>query len=221
MDSDFWHDKWERGQLGFHMDAANPVLVEHGARFLAGGPHRVLVPLCGKSLDLCWLRDQGHSAVGVELVRTAVAAFHAEQGLTPTVAPTEAGHTCFSTPGITVLCGDVLALTAAQLVGVRRVWDRAALVALDPARRAAYVGRLRSLLPVGTRVLLNTFRYDASVSAGPPHSISHAELARLYAGCRRQRWSATDLLRDDSPRSQMLREQGHRHWWSEVWEITL
>ena len=32
----------------------------------------VLVPLCGKSLDLVWLAEQGHAVIGVELAEAFV-----------------------------------------------------------------------------------------------------------------------------------------------------
>ncbi|EXF43869.1 thiopurine s-methyltransferase [Pseudomonas sp. BAY1663] len=41
----------------------------------------MLVPLCGKSLDLAWLAGQGFNVLGVELSEKAVEAFFAEQQL--------------------------------------------------------------------------------------------------------------------------------------------
>ena len=39
------------------------------------------MPLCGKSLDLLWLRDQGHLVIGVELSATAFEDFCLENGI--------------------------------------------------------------------------------------------------------------------------------------------
>ncbi len=47
---------------------------------LAAGS-RVLVPLCGKSVDLLWLVGQGCDVTGVELSEIAVRAFFAEAGI--------------------------------------------------------------------------------------------------------------------------------------------
>lgn len=220
MEHSFWEETWQQGKLGFHKDSVNELLINHSDEFLEGGPHTVLVPLCGKSLDLCHLRDLGHRAVGVELVEAAVVAFHDEQGLSPECRPC-GDHQSWCSPGIEVLQGDVLRLDPTQTAGVRRVWDRAALVALDAPRRAAYVRLLRSLLPPGSLILLNTFRYDTALMSGPPHSISHAELDRLYEGCHRRLLHQENLLLQEGPRSQALREAGHEAWWSELWLVRL
>lgn len=44
---------------------------------------RVFVPLCGKSLDMIWLAQQGHEVIGVELSPVAVEDFFRENGLNP------------------------------------------------------------------------------------------------------------------------------------------
>lgn len=52
MDASFWHAKWERNEIGFHIGEVNPLLVAHfGALALAPGS-RVFLPLCGKTLDI-------------------------------------------------------------------------------------------------------------------------------------------------------------------------
>ncbi len=61
MQPEFWHERWRSGQIGFHQSAVEPQLEAAigRARSSASG-RRVFVPLCGKSLDLLWLRDRGH-----------------------------------------------------------------------------------------------------------------------------------------------------------------
>ena len=44
----------------------------------------VFVPLCGKSLDMVWLAQQGHRVIGAELSQRAIDDFFAERGLAPT-----------------------------------------------------------------------------------------------------------------------------------------
>ena len=81
MEAEFWHDCWERGRLGFHQVAYNRHLLEFWPGLgLPPGAH-VLVPLCGKSLDMLWLLDQGYRVTGIELSRKAVEDFFAENGL--------------------------------------------------------------------------------------------------------------------------------------------
>jgi thiopurine S-methyltransferase len=58
MDATFWHQRWDNNDIAFHENETNPQLIKHfDALSLAKGS-RVLLPLCGKSLDIagCLLR---------------------------------------------------------------------------------------------------------------------------------------------------------------------
>src|SRR5450830_150029 len=85
MDSQFWRERWARNQIGFHLPEVNPYLQRHWPLLALAQGAKVLVPLCGKSLDLVWLASQGHRVLGVELSEQAVDAFFSEQGLTPRI----------------------------------------------------------------------------------------------------------------------------------------
>jgi thiopurine S-methyltransferase len=59
------------------------------------------------------------------------------------------------------------------------VWDRAALVALDPKDRPAYLDTLWRVLVPGGLVLLVTFTYDQKKLPGPPWSVSDDDVQAL------------------------------------------
>lgn len=67
MQADFWQARWQRNEIGFHLSEVNPYLLRHWPTLGLSADSRVLVPLCGKSLDLSWLAGQGHAVLGVEL----------------------------------------------------------------------------------------------------------------------------------------------------------
>ena len=79
METNIWQSAWESGRIGFHQDHVHPDLERFGAQWLGESPCQVLVPLCGKTLDLAWLVARGHTTVGVELVSQAVHELHTEQ----------------------------------------------------------------------------------------------------------------------------------------------
>jgi thiopurine S-methyltransferase len=179
MDAAFWQQRWETGQIGFHEGRPNLLLERHAARL--GASRRVLVPLCGKAVDLAYLAGLGHDVVGVELVEDAVAAFFREHDLTPTVARDEA-FVRYQAGGITILAGDVFATTAGVLGPIDALYDRAALIALPPDLRARYVAHLRGLLAVDTPGLLVTLEYPDAAMTGPPFAVHEEEVRRLWAG---------------------------------------
>ena len=55
--------------------------IKHWPKINAVERSNVLVPLCGKSLDMLWLAEQGYTIVGLEMVKHAVEAFFIENHL--------------------------------------------------------------------------------------------------------------------------------------------
>lgn len=203
MEPEFWHQRWASNQIGFHEGQVNAYLARHYADLGLTPGQTVFVPLCGKSVDLRWLADQGAHVLGVELSPIAVESFFAEQGLTPRTRK-EAAFMVWESGPIRLLCGDYFALTPAHLTGVHAVYDRAALIALPPERRAQYVAHLDRLLPGARRTLLVTLEYFQEEMQGPPFSVLEPEVRSLFGGARIKRFGAQDVLADNS----RFREKG-------------
>lgn len=179
MEPQFWLSRWQEGRHGFHQDRVHPDLIEHEEAFLGGGPHRVFVPLCGKTMDLAWLASRGHDVVGAELSPIAAAAVFEREGVEPTID--ERGpFQRYVGGGITVLVGDVFEARRELIGGFDRVWDRAAIVALDRPRRDRYVTVVRRLLRDGGRILQNAFEYEQARMDGPPWSVPEDEIREHY-----------------------------------------
>lgn len=178
MEANFWHSRWQAGQIGFHEGVVNGMLAAHlGALGLTEGA-RIFLPLCGKTRDIAWLLGQGYRVAGAELSEIAVGQLFEELGLTPVVV--QNGHLRhYSAPGLDVFAGDIFALTAAALGPVQAVYDRAALVALPMTMRARYAEHLADITGRAPQLLI-TFEYDQDAMEGPPFSITEAEVARCY-----------------------------------------
>jgi thiopurine S-methyltransferase len=179
MHPDFWHERWSNNQIGFHESAVNPLLVTHfDALRLASGA-RVLVPLCGKTLDIDWLLAQGYRVAGAELSALAVAQLFQRLGLKPQVQSAE-GLQQWSAAGLDVFVGDFFALTAATLGAVDAVYDRAAMIALPPDMRRQYVAHMQALVKSAPQLLI-TLDYEQDRMAGPPFAVLPAEVQKLHA----------------------------------------
>jgi len=195
MDAAFWQTRWQRGETGFHKAAVNPLLSHWWPKLQVPASAAIWVPLCGKSLDMLWLRQQGHRVQGVELARSAIEAFIHEHQLA--LDWQQQGEFSAATgDGFELLCGDFFALTPDRLKGISAVYDRAALIALPEAMRAQYVAHTRRLLPAGWRMLLVTLEYPQEQRPGPPFSVSDAEVKHLYAGCHIALLDEQDVLAD-------------------------
>lgn len=198
MTPDFWHARWQRGETGWHQQEVNAYLETHWPELGLAAGARVFVPLCGKSLDLVWLADQGHAVVGVELSETAAAAFFEEQGVMPCVSDLP-DFRRYRGEGIEILCGDLFDLRPEHLADVAAVFDRAALIALPPTMRARYAAHLHGILPAMADTLLITLDYDQERMAGPPFAVTRDEVERLYGAHRRIEELASFAVIDTSP----------------------
>lgn len=202
MDPDYWLERWEKQQIGFHEGAPNAWLEEHALLLGPGPGRRVLVPLCGKSVDLAFLAAHGFEVVGVELARSAAEAFFEEAGLEPT-RRADGELERFSVPGIEIVVGDYLTLGPEQIGTFDAYYDRAAVVAMPPELRKRYARAGRALLRPEAVGLIVTFEHDGPKDA-PPFSVDAAELARLWPSFEWLPLGTTDLLEARS----VLRERG-------------
>ena len=85
MDPDFWHQRWQQGDVPFHCPDFNTHLQRFWAQLGLARGSRVFVPLCGKSRDMMWLATRGHGVLGVEISPVAVEEFFHDHGLVPRV----------------------------------------------------------------------------------------------------------------------------------------
>ncbi|MFG0806751.1 thiopurine S-methyltransferase [Pseudomonas fluvialis] len=179
MEEAFWQARWAQGQIGFHLQEVNPYLQQHWPSLSIAAGSQVLVPLCGKSLDMAWLAGQGLRVLGVELAERAVEDFFAEQGLQPEVEQ-QGVLRLYRAAGVEIYCGDFFNVQAEHVAGCTALYDRAALIALPETMRARYVEHLAAILPGNCRGLLVSLEYAQEEMSGPPFSVSQAEIdARL------------------------------------------
>jgi len=189
MEIDFWLDRWNNDQIGFHQDRVNPYLSyfygEKGPVIDQREKLKVFVPLCGKSKDLLWLAQNNYEVFGVECSDRAVKRFFEDNTLNYRhVEKDGAGlYICdddrFSR--IEIFQGDFFTLEENALEGVTDIFDRASLVALPVDMRVEYVSKITSLQQPGTRTLLVTLNFDPAEMDGPPFSVSDEEVMDLYS----------------------------------------
>lgn len=178
MQPEFWHDRWERQQIGFHEPAANPLLLRHCDAL--GLPPRatVFLPLCGMTLDIDWLLARGHRVIGSELSPIAVRALFERLGQPPRIEQLDPLQR-WTAGELTVWLGDHFELTPPHFERVDAVYDRAALIAMPPDLRRAYARQMLQLAGDAPQLLI-TLEYAQSQFDGPPFSVDEAQLRALY-----------------------------------------
>jgi len=212
MEQGFWQERWQQGQIGFHQGYTNPLLERFWSQLgLQAG--RVLVPLCGKTLDMKWLAERGHEVLGVEFVEQAARAYFAEQGLEAERREID-GFPVLRHAGVSLVVGDFFRVGPGVTGTFDAIYDRAAWVAIAAQDRARYVKQLLALLRPGGRVLLVNFVHD--LGSGPPHSIEEPELRAKWQGFSLELLFEHDIL-DEEPR---FRERGATRFVEQAWLAT-
>lgn len=174
-----WLERWQEGRTPFHLDQVNPWLLQFQDRLALSRGMRVLVPLCGKSLDMSHLAGLGARITGVDLAEKALLEFAREQGL-EMERETRGEMVKLHADPFTLLAGDFFSLPDDQLGRFDAIWDRAALIALPGSIRPAYAKRLLSLLEPGGRLLLVNLEYDEACMEGPPFNVPLEEVETLF-----------------------------------------
>ena len=188
MEIDFWLERWDNNEIGFHQQTVNPYLVHFYGK---NGPPleqrenlKVFVPLCGKSKDMLWLSQNGYKVFGVECSERAVKDFFEENALNYRFAEKDQ-YALYQandqTSVIEILQGDFFSLQQSDLDDVTDIFDRASLVALPVELRDQYAKKMAELQKPGNRSLLVTLTYDQSEMNGPPFSVEEADVNKLYS----------------------------------------
>jgi thiopurine S-methyltransferase len=179
-DNGLWLKFWRDQRTDFHQNNVNQLLIRFWPSFHPQPSSRIFIPLCGKSLDILWLAEQGHEVIGVELSPVAIKAFFRENHMQPSKRRI-GKFTLWQQGKISILCGDYFALLPENLGVIDIVYDRAALTALPLDIRKLYVTHLRLIVPDAEQVFLLTAEdVDESEEFNPDYVVD-SEINSLYA----------------------------------------
>jgi thiopurine S-methyltransferase len=224
VEIDFWLERWDKNETGFHQAQINPYLAYfYGQK----GPSpeqrqklKVFVPLCGKSKDMLWLSQNGYKVFGVECSERAVKDFFEENTLNYKHAENDR-HALYMTTDqaslVEIFQGDFFALQQKDLADVTDIFDRASLVALPAEMRRQYARKMAEIQRPGVRTLLVTLTYDQAEMNGPPFSVSQENVNELFSeNFSIEKLCFKDII-DDEPR---MRNRGLSSLVETVYKLT-
>ena len=177
-ENDLWLQRWKNREIGFNQDNPNAFMLKYFSSLDLRKGARVLVPLCGKSIDISWLLSQGYEVVGIELSEQAIIELFEELGVEPCITALDE-LLCYRAEHITMYVGDVFKVTKQLLGKIDAVYDRAALVALKAETRVKYAKHLRDITKNAPQLLL-CFEYTQSPMNKPPYAVDMDEIKKHY-----------------------------------------
>ena len=183
-----WIETWKGDTTEFHLNRVHPSLEKHVDELTGGKPNqRIFVPLCGKSLDILWLAERGHSVVGAEISGQAIKSFFEEHNLkytreavpmeTTDALPSGAAVYKATERDITLFECDIFKLTSNHTGGTfDALHDIGAFVALMGKKQTEYVQAVTPLLAPHGRWLIETYDWDQT------NPVAEADLTKLFSG---------------------------------------
>ncbi|MDA7816865.1 thiopurine S-methyltransferase [Sulfurimonas sp.] len=178
MEADFWHNLWKTNEIGFHKQETNKFLVEFFSMLNLKSNSRVLIPLCGKTLDIEWILQQGHKVVGVELNENAIKELFISLNLDPIITMVNS-FTLYSAKNIDIFVGDIFELDKNILGNVDAIYDRAAIIALPLSMRTKYTHKLIELTDKVSQLIV-CYQYNKNMMDGPPFSVEECDIKEYY-----------------------------------------
>ncbi len=176
---DYWERRWATNQTGWHRQNFNDLLTKHWPNINAPVKGKVLIPLCGKSLDMLWFADIGYNVTGIELAPTAIKEFFADNDMIPECID-RGNYNEFSSGSFTILNGNVLDFKPG-LIMADAWYDRAAMIALPPQQREKYIRQIAQQTKSGAVGLLITYTYPQNEMTGPPFSLEDKDVRILFS----------------------------------------
>lgn len=178
MEATFWKKRWEDNHIGFHRQEVNPQLEKLWDRLDISRNDSVLVPLCGKSIDLLWLAQRHTQVDGVELSEIAVNSFFKENQLNVQHIDGQ-DFDCYQSSNIQIFLGDFF-----QAPKLKRLYsagyDNLGLCALSESYRERYAMVLGDMILPSGKVLMNVVEHQPESVDEPPFSISELVMRHLF-----------------------------------------
>lgn len=197
---DDWCARWAKDQTPFHNTTVHPMLQKYLTLLTSGkSQQRIFLPLCGKSVDLKWLIEQGHEVVGNEGVDQACQEFFNEHNIDYTVEDIpEINGTLYKASNgqpISIYRCDVFKLSRTVIGTFDCIWDRGSYAALSWEPRILYAKVLADLMKPDCKYVLDAFIVDHELFGGPPFTSSEEEVHACYdATCKVEHLATRDVM---------------------------
>ncbi|KAK6180201.1 hypothetical protein SNE40_012393 [Patella caerulea] len=202
MSVEDWEERWELGQTHFHKEDVHPTLQKYYKHLTRGRDKlRFYVPLCGKTVDMSWLADKGHTVIGCEGSDLACHQFFEENSI-PYVTSKIPGidgiaYVAGNKAAIGIYRCDFFQLSVEILEPFDCIWDRGSFVAIPVTMRQQYADSIIPTLKKDGSYLLDTFQLSSDIFAGPPFNCTEDDVYKYFGNlCNIEKLESTDICGD-------------------------
>lgn len=209
----FWNSKWKENWAPFHLSAVNPRLIEYASCLQLSPTMTVLVPLCGKTLDLIWLAQRCKKVVGIELSEIAIQSFFEENKLLAEKSIID-NTQCFRSNNIEIWNCDLFKSPSKTIGKFDLIYDRGCYIALPPHLRKLFYLKMKEYIHSTSEYFLITVLFDPhDPTTGPPFSVTEKEIKERFGAL------FNSITRLNTPKFEALEDVNRKRKRS-VWHMT-
>lgn len=182
MTNQDWLDEWEKSEQWEH-SVVDQFLIKYINKLTEGNKQsNILVPLCGTSVDLKWLAEQGYKVVGVELSPVALKKFLTDHQLEHKVTTTNNGATIYEAfeGNLKLVVSDFFLFSKDAFGTFDCIWDLNAFDPINKGDKQRYADQCHSLLKPNGHILLGNYIFDDHFCGELP--VTMDTLQMIYGG---------------------------------------
>ena len=224
--NDYWSDCWKNAHTPWSYQGSDDLAIKRIPEYIAerlteGAPvtsHdlpnnslRTFVPLCGDSPIVQFLHEHQCTVTAIDLIPSPIRELREQLFSELTFKKTTTStHTTWKAERLSLIEGDFFACSIDQQFDL--IYDRAALVAIEPQRRAQYVEKIMSLLAPHGRLFLEFFDVGEFSASHPPFPIMRQTVRQLFTPLHEVSFSEQRKKIADSPFYESPDEEFSRCW---------
>jgi len=209
--TNLWKELYANQTTSWHLTEKNPTLVKYENRLLEGrkdGKMTILVPFCGKSVDMKHFYLAGHTVFGIDCCIEAIIGFFQEQELEYDKVPMSNGKDYYYATKdrrLILLHTNFYTLDDEMINGkIDAVWDRGGFVAIDGVEQELYIKTIRKLMADDFRYLLLVVEYDKSQLNSFPYPQPEEKVRKFYDWATVEKLASWPMSEKRSPRLSKL-----------------
>ncbi|KAL4237189.1 hypothetical protein ACF0H5_005569 [Mactra antiquata] len=178
-----WVHRWAVGNTAFHRPIPDKFLDANEESMFDGKIKSLFLPLCGKTPDITWMYNKGHTVCGVEIAEQPIKEYFEENKIDYETEQVENVGTLYKSKDgrLKLYVADLFDLSVSLCGQFDIIWDSKSLVAINLADRELYKDLMLSLLKPGGQYYLAVLEYDPKCWPGPPHTVPDDVVKHLYS----------------------------------------
>ena len=213
---DYWDECWKEGHTPWSYEGSDDLGIKLLPQYLPqispkDEPLRALVPLCGNSSVVRLLHEYGCDVTGIDLVTTPLRELR-EEAFSELSFQKErdSSYSKWSAERLTLIEGDFFHVSFKHSFNL--LYDRAALVAIDPEKRTEYASKILSLLAPGGLLFLEFFDVGTFMTEKPPFPVQRHIVRSLFSSLTEIYFSEHQKKTAESPFQRSSEKEFLRCW---------